>query len=167
MKLLKNLFGIRPKNQPEPPKSIESLLMIEDRDLYFVLSKAPKDKQRRVAAAVARHATGRVDLQNPILRDALSRLERNEDITPEMISAVSRLVDDLDLKNDRLQIENDDKPVKHPSVPFVQARAASSVAAALSGKVDEAVYEAIHASQDLPKIRQITLTILKEGIRPV
>jgi hypothetical protein len=159
MSFLKNLFGLGTKS-PEAG-TLESILIVEDQALYRAIRDASENERYQVCIAVARHAVASADLDHSAVQDALICLETRERPSIAMISAVEQLADDLDSEDSRLQGERaDGEPGNEELAAFHQARAASCIVSALSGKADEAVYEAIHATEDLPKVREIVLSVL-------
>ena len=167
MNLFKKLFAGKAMSQSQESGSgaIESILMVEDRDLYFSVRDASDDQRRRAVLAALRYAVACVNLHRAEIDEALSCLAVGARPSDTVNSGIKRLMEDLDqedcdLQERRLEGAETSQP-EQVSLAFRQARAASSVSSALSGKADEAVYEAIHAIQDLPKVREIVLSALR------
>jgi len=165
MNLIKRLFGGRPQNRQKAASAgaIESILIVEDRDLYFAIRNASDDRRRCAVVAAARFAVTCTGLQHPALEEAFACLEAGRQPGTALISAIEQLVENLDQEECRLQKQQpEDEGCQEQALKvFLKARAASSLASTLSGTADEAVYEAIHATQDLPKVREMVLTALK------
>ncbi len=143
--------------------SIESRLVLEDRELCARIQNAGSQQRIAVAVAVARWAANRVNLKDPSLDRALANLALGKALSPALASAVKRLASYLDAKYLRLQQERDEgREVSEDDIlaAFSQARAADSVNYALSGEADEATYEAIKATDDLPEVHAVVLSAL-------
>jgi hypothetical protein len=159
MKILKRLFGgRRSKPAPSGRKAIESRLVLEDKELYRLLCGVDDASRRRAGSAAARFAVTHSSLKNQTIETALSVLESDKMPDDAMVSAVEHVVDELDSEYFDLyeKYENEGGDKMQYLVPFRRARAASAVAFALSGAVDQCIYEAIHAAE-LKEVRDIVM----------
>jgi hypothetical protein len=163
MSFLKKLFALG-TNSPKPKAdTLESILIVEDQALYYAIRDASEEERYQVSIAVARHAVASTGLQHSAVEDAICCLKNRERPSIALISAVERLADDFDIEDSRLQEERvGGEPGEEEQAAFHQARAASCILSVLSGRADEAVYEAIHATEDLPKMREIVLSVLNK-----
>jgi hypothetical protein len=78
--------------------SIESRLVLEDRDLYARIRNASPQQRLAVAVAVARWAVAAVDLAEPTFELALADLAAGKPASPALASAVKKLASYLDDK---------------------------------------------------------------------
>ena len=96
-----------------------------------------------------------VHLAEPAFDRALANLALRKAMSPALASAVSERASYLDRKYQRLQQERDEGGEVSENdllAAFSLARAANCVGFALSGEADEATYEAIAATDNLPQV---------------
>ena len=142
---------------------IESRLVLEDRELYARIRNASPQQRLAVAVAVTRWAVAAVHLAEPTLELALADLAAGKPASPASASAVKKLASYLDGKYLRLQQQREESGGVSEAqvlVAFSLARAADSVGYALSGDADEAAYEAIRATDNLPEAHAVVLSAL-------
>ena len=143
--------------------AIESRLVLEERELYVRIRKASPQQRLAVSVAVARWAVTTVHLAEPAFDRALANLALGKAMSPALASAVSERASYLDRKYLRLQQERDEGgEVSEDDLlaAFSLARAANCVGFALSGEADEATYEAIAATDNLPEVHAVVLSAL-------
>lgn len=152
----KRLFGPKPK----PGDPMRALL--DDPELYDKISAATVQQRQRAAAAVARFAVERIGFENQVIAKALAQLASGSPPDPEATSALEDLAEQLDCEYDELESKGQSDKA---AALFAQARAACCVWDALAGRTADAAYEAINATEDRPKVREVLLAALGEDVK--
>ncbi len=150
----KRLFAPKPK----PDDAMRALL--DDPELYDKISAATPQQRQRAAAAVARFAVERIGFKNEVVAKALAQLASGSPSHPEVASALEDLAEKLDCQYDELEAKGQSEKA---GPVFAQARVACCVQAALVGNAADAAYEAIHATEDRPKVREVLLAALSDN----
>lgn len=148
----KRLFAARKTKTGDPMRAL-----LDDPDLYDRITAATPQQRRRAAVAVARFAVERIAFNHPVVDKALSHLASGSPSDPRVAAAVQELADQLDQQYDELEANAQSKKA---AAPFAQARAACSVGAALTGDAADAAYEAINATEDRARVRDLMLAAL-------
>jgi hypothetical protein len=144
----------------------ESRLVLEDRELYVRIRKASPQQRLAVSVAVARWAVTTAHLAEPAFDRALANLALGKAVSSASASAVNKRASYLDGKYLCLQQQRDEGgEVSEDDLlaAFSLARAANCVDLALSGEADEATYEAIAATDNLPAVHAVVTSALFAG----
>ena len=125
--------------------------------------QANHDRRRRAALAMCLFAVEQVGLRSGEVDDAIALLRRQVPGSRDMQEKLLRLATQLDERYFELSA-NTEAITPEASVMFQKARAAEALALALSPsgeQLDEAIYEAMYASNDLDEATQAAEAMLK------
>ena len=140
------------------PQKMASRLSSVAPELEEQLKSSATSMRHRSSLAVAAFAVAQSGLNSPLISATLSAHD-----SPN-ISALSRLLQELEQSYYDLQADEEAKPTKdkHALTAFSQARAVNAVLYAVSGQYDEAIYEAIIATDNVAGVSQL---LAQQGIQ--
>jgi len=159
-KVVSWLFGSHGKSKKG--KSIESRLVLADRELYNAIQDENPVQRRRAAKALANWVVKRVGLEHPMISEVLTEMSTERPGNSTAASRLEKLAEELDLECFELEEREEAGTASKDQVTaaFSQARAANAVAFALAGDLAEAAYEAIAATDDLTQARRVIVSAL-------
>lgn len=125
-----------------------------DLEFYARLRTLNESQRRRALVAICEFVLTRVPLEQPLIREAVGRIETGDERTRELRSGLQNLVDDLDRVYFVLREAVDAGKATGDKMDeaFAKARTASAICFAAQGDVVETAYEA-SAATDLAAVK--------------